>query len=39
MAKKELSDCLRSAGIDKKDLKTERFTIEGEYTSYKKKYR
>lgn len=36
MAKKELADCLRSAGIDKKDLKTERFTIEGEYTSYKK---
>ena len=28
MAKKELADCLRSAGIDKKDLKTERYTIE-----------
>ena len=36
IAKKELDDCLRSVGIDKKDLKTERFTIEGEYTSYKK---
>ena len=34
IAKKELDDCLRSVGIDKKDLKTERFTIEGEYTRY-----
>lgn len=36
IAKNELDDCLRAIGIDTKNLKTERFSINAEYTSYKR---
>ena len=35
-AKNELDDVLRSIGIDVKNLKTVRFSIDAEYTSYKR---